>query len=100
MIFLVLSRKVILLFPDNIILFVRRKMKDDFKTNTWKYGIIFKCPEKMVFPKKIALEYVLSCIIWKNGTFSLENMIFFLGWKMKDDLSQEVHGNMILSVYM
>ena len=29
-----------------------------------------------------------------------ENMILFFRWKMKDDLSQEIHGNMIFSVYM
>ena len=28
-----------------------------------------KSSEKMVFPKKIALEYDLSCIIWKDGAF-------------------------------
>ena len=27
-------------------------------------------------------------------------MIFFFGWKMKDDLSQEIHRNMILFVFM
>ena len=61
------------------------------KKNTWKYDIFFKCSEKMVFPKKIALEYDLSYIIWKDG-------IFFR--KMKDGFSQEIHGNMIFSVYM
>ena len=43
-------------------------MKDDLsQKNTWKYDIFFKCPEKMVFPKKMALEHDLSCyIIWKD----------------------------------
>ena len=77
MIFLVvLSGKKIFLFPENI-LFFRRTMKDDLsQKNKWKY-IFFKCPEKMVFPKKIALEYDISCIIWKYGIFFLESMIFF-----------------------
>ena len=26
--------------------------------------------------------------------------LFFFGWKLKDDPSQEMHGNMIFSVYM
>ena len=53
-------------------------MKDDLsQKNTWKYDIFFKYPEKMFFPKKIALEYDLSCIIWKDGIFFPEN-IFFL----------------------
>ena len=68
MIFVVLSGKMIFLFPENIILFFRRKMKDDLsQKNTWKYDIFFKCPKKMVFPKKIALEYDISCIIWKDS---------------------------------
>ena len=43
-------------------------MKDGLsQENTWKDDIFFKCSEKMVFPKKIALEYDLSCyIIWKD----------------------------------
>ena len=59
-------------------LLLRWKMKDDLSPkNTWKYDIFFKYPEKMVFPKKIAMEYDLSCIIWKDDTFSAENIIFF-----------------------
>ena len=56
------------LFPENIILFFRRKMKNDLsQKNTWKYNIFFKCAGKMVFPKKITLEYDLSCcIIWEG----------------------------------
>ena len=42
--------------------------------------------------KKITLEYDLSYIIWK--------IYFFFGRKMEDDLSQEIHGNIIFSVYM
>ena len=54
MIFLVSSGKMIFLFPENMILFFRRKMKDDLsQKNTWKYDIFFKCSEKMVFPKKL-----------------------------------------------
>ena len=61
---------MIFLFPENITLFFRQKMKDDLsQNNTWKYGIFFKCPEKMAFPKKILLEYDLSCIIWNDGIF-------------------------------
>ena len=51
MTFVVLSTKIIFLFPENMILFFRRKMKDDLsQKNTWKYNIFFKCPEKVVFP--------------------------------------------------
>ena len=99
MIFLVLSGKMIFLFPENMILLPERKMKDDLsQKNTWKCDdIFFKCSEKMVF-SKIALEYDLSCIIWKDGIF-FPKIYFFLGKKMKDDLSQGIHGNMIFSLY-
>ena len=40
MIYLALSGKMIFLFPKNIILFFRRKMKNDLsQENTWKYDI-------------------------------------------------------------
>ena len=43
MIFLVLSGKMIFLFPENMILHLRRKMKDDLsQKNTRKYDIFFK----------------------------------------------------------
>ena len=54
MIFLILSGKMVFLFPENMILFFRRKMKDDLsQKNTWKNDTFFKCSEKMVFPKKL-----------------------------------------------
>ena len=57
-------------------------MKDDLsQKNTWKYDIFFKCPEKMVFPKIIALEYDLSCIIWKDVFFPRKYDIFSLNGK-------------------
>ena len=31
--------------------------------------------------------------------FFLPENLFFFGWKIKDDLSQEIHGNMIFSVH-
>ena len=40
-----------------------------FSKNTRKYDIFFKCPEKMVFLKRIALGYDPSCTIWKGGIF-------------------------------
>ena len=79
MIFLVLSGKIIFLFPENMILLPERKMKDDLsQKNTWKCDdIFFRCSEKLVF-SKIALEYDLSCIIWKDGIFSRKYDIFSL----------------------
>ena len=63
-------RKDDIFFPENMILFCKWKMKDDLsQKNTWKYDTFFKCPKKMVFPKKNALEYDLSSIIWKDELF-------------------------------
>ena len=54
----------------------------------WKDGLF----------KKIAPEHDLSCIFWKDSIFFLKMWYFFFGQKMKDDLSQEIHGNMIFSL--
>ena len=98
MITLVLSGKLIFLFPENIFLFFRRKMKDDIsQKNTWKCDIFFKCSEKMVFPKKIALEHDLSCfIIWKMIFLFPENIVLFFRRKMMIFL-KKVHGNIFSS---
>ena len=91
MIFLVLSGKMIFLFPENIILFFRRKMKDDLsQKNTWKYDIFFKCSEKMVFPKKLHWNMIFLVVLSGKMIFLFpENMILFFRRKMKDDLSQK-----------
>ena len=66
MIFLVLSEKMIFLFPENMILFFRHKREYDLsKKNNWKYDIFFKCSEKMV--GQLAAEHDLFCNIWKDG---------------------------------
>ena len=82
-------------FSENIILHLRRKMKDDLsQKNTWKYDIFFKLSEKMVFPKRAAPAHDLSCIIWKDGIFFPKTWYFFPGQKVRGGLSQEIHGNM------
>ena len=46
----------------------KQKMKDDLsQKNTLKFDIFCKCSEKIVFPKKNALEYDFSCTIKKYG---------------------------------
>ena len=85
MIFLVLSGKMIFLFPKNMILFFRHKRKDDLsQKNTWKFDIFIKCSEKMVFPKNSHLNMIFFAISGK--------MIFIFSRKC-------THGNMIFSVY-
>ena len=70
-----------------------------FKKNTRKYDIFSRPTKKKVFSKGAAPGHDLSCIIWKDGISFPENMIFLLGQKASDDFSQEIHGNMIYSVY-
>ena len=70
MIFLVLSGKMIFLFPENMILFFRRKMKDGFsQKNTWEYDIFFKMLRKDGISKKIPLKNFVS---GKYDVFSLD----------------------------
>ena len=78
MIFLKLLGKMIL-FPGNIILFFRRKMKDDLsQKNTRKYDIFFKCSEKMVFLKNSYWNITFLAVLSGKIIFLfLENMILF-----------------------
>ena len=56
----------------------RRKMKDDLsQKNTRKYGIFFKCSEKMVFSKRTEPGHDLSCTSWKGGIFFQKTCFFF-----------------------
>ena len=82
MIFLVLSGKIMFLFPENMILHLRKKMKDDLsQKNTRKYDIFIKLSEKMVFSKSATLGHDLSCITWKDGIFFQKRDISSLGRK-------------------
>ena len=105
MIFLVLSGKIMFPFPKNVIFHLRRKMKDDLpQKNTRKYDIFFKLSEKMGFSKKAAIDLLKRDTIFlvlsgKMVFFPPEIWHFFLGQEVIDDLSQEIHGDMIFSVY-
>ena len=85
MIFFLLSEKMIFLFPDNMILFFRRKRKDDLsQTKTSEYYIFCKCTEQMVFSKN-SLEYDFSSIISKDDIsiswkYDLIIYLFTLNW--------------------
>ena len=101
MISLELLGKMIFLFPGNIILFFRRKMKDDLsQKNTRKYDIFFKCSKKMVFLKNSHWNITFLAVLSGKIIFLfLENMILFFRRKSKDHLSQKKktkkHGNII-----
>ena len=68
-------------------------------TNTARKTIFSfsKCFENMVFPKKIALEYDLSCIIRKDDISFSRNMILFLDTKRKMIFFKKIHENVIFS---
>ena len=102
MIFLVLSGKMIFLFPENMILFFRHKRKDDLsQKNTWKYDIFFKCSEKMVFPKNSRLNMIFFVISGKMVfLFSRKYGIFSLGGNERRWSLSKTRGNMIFSVYV
>ena len=98
MIFLVLLEKMIFLFPENMTLPLRWKMKDDLSQKKIHGNVIFsanvlkrlsfqKAPREITFP-------VLS----GKMVFFPNTLYFFLGRKVRDDLSQEKHGNMMFSV--
>ena len=72
MIFLVLLGKMTFLFPENMILYLRRKMKDDLsQKNTRKYDIFFKLAQKMVFRTLFFMYYL------ERWYFFPEKMIYF-----------------------
>ena len=76
MIFLVSLRNMIFLFLENMILFFRRKMKDDLpQKNTWKYDIFFKCSEKIIFPKKSHWNMIFLLPSGEVAFLFPENMI-------------------------
>ena len=66
-------------------------MIDDLsQKNTWEYDILFKCSEKMVFPKKSHCNMIFVVVLPGKVIFLFpENMILFFRRKMKDDLSQK-----------
>ena len=57
-----------------------------------------KCSEKIVFPKKLNWNIIFLVLSGKT-VFFRESTILLFRRKMKDDLSQKKHGNMIFSVY-
>ena len=77
MIFLVSSRKVVFLFSESMMLFFRRKIKDDLSQKLHVSMMFSSNVLKRWSFQKIALEYDLSCIIRKDGIcFSRKYDIF------------------------
>ena len=95
MIFLVLSGKMIFLFPQNMILPLRWKKKD---LSQKIHKNIFSSNALIVFSKGLPLGHDLSWY-WKMVFFSRKHDILFPGRKAGGDLFQEKHEKMKFSVY-
>ena len=89
------------LYPENTILFFRRKMKDDLSLKKWmELWYFLQMPRKHGLSKKRRAGIWSFLYIWKDRIFFWKIWYFFFRQKMKDDLSQEIHGYVIFSVYM
>ena len=94
-------RKDVFLFLENIILLSKRKMKDDLSQKIHE-NMIFSSntPKRWSFQKKDH-SWIWSFLYYlERWRFFFHKIYFFFGRKMEDDLSQEIHVNMIFSVYM
>ena len=60
----------------------------------WKHYIFFRPSEKMLFPKRTTPVHDLSLLSGKMVFFFPDTWSFFIGQKVKDSLSQEIHGKM------
>ena len=78
MIFLVLSGKMIFLFPENMILRVRRKMKDDLSLKIHGNMIFSSGPLKIWPFQKVPRRHMVFLVLSGKLVFFPENMIFFL----------------------
>ena len=57
-----------------------------------------KCSKRTIFPKKLHWDMIFLVSPGKMIFLFPGNLISFFRWKMKDDLSQKTHGNMIYSL--
>ena len=68
------------------------------KMEIWYF---IQMPRKVIFPHtKKSCWNMIFLVLSGKIVFFRKIWYFFFGRKMKDDLSQEKHGNMIFSVYM
>ena len=79
MILLILTGKMMFLFPENMISFFRQKMKGDLSLkNTWKYDVFFKFSEKMFFSKKSRRNMIFLVSSGKMAFLFAKNLMFLL----------------------
>ena len=100
MIFLVLLGKIMFLFVENTILTLGGKWKMIFFKKI-QGNMIFSSglPKRRSFQKGPRRDMIFLVLSGKMVFFFPKARYFFLGQKASDDLSQEIHENMIFSVY-
>ena len=75
-------------------------MKDDLPQKKDNGNMIFSSNVlKRYSFQKVTLEYDISCIIRKDGITFSRKCDIFSRWEVKDDISQKIHGNMMIPVY-
>ena len=99
-------RVIFLVLPGKMIFF-RPKIWSYSLDRKWKMIFLIKIHGNMTFSSNVLKRWSLQknrTVLW-SFLYYLEIFYpriwyFFFGRKMKDDLSQEIHGNMIFSAYM
>ena len=99
-ILLVLLGKIMFLFLENMILTLDGKWKLIFSEKV-QGNMIFSSglPKRWSFQKGPRQEMIFLVLSRKIVFFFPKTRCFFLGQEASDDLSQEIHGNKIFSVY-
>ena len=101
LIFLVVlsGKRIFFFFPK---IFFRRKMKDDLSQKKYEEIWYFLQMPRTDGLSKTKLRRNMTFLVLSGNLvfYSRKIWCFFLGRKMIDDLAQEIHGNMTVSVYM
>ena len=99
-IFLALSGKIMFLLPENMILHLRRKMKMIFlKKILGNKTLSTNYLKRWSFQKGPRRDIIFLLLSGKMEFFFPKTWYFLFGQEVRVDLSQEMHGNMIFSVY-
>ena len=100
MIFHVLLGKVIFVFLEDMILPLGRKKKDDLSQKIHGNMIFFSnVLKRWSFQKGSRWDMIFLVLSGNVVLFSQKHVIFSLNGKWeRDDLSQEIHGNMTFSI--
>ena len=100
MIFLVLSGKMIFLFPENMILLPENEWWSFSKKIHRNMIFSSNVLKRWSFQKGSRRDMIFLVLSEKVVFFFPKTWYFFPGWKMREgDVSQEIQGNMIFSIW-